>query len=334
MTTQKPRILKRVLWLLVLAAFIAGTVVACQERQAIRDYFDGLEFTPTAEMSAVIDHVELTDTGRRVMHATHPAIESADAFNDRCRSAETNHSGHLLGCYTGGKIHLFSVTDERLSTVVEVTAVHELMHAVFARMTTSERDELTTKLTALYEERITTDEEFAERMSVYSSLSPAQFANELHSVFATEVTELPEWLEQHYSRWLTDRQLVVGFFDTYQSVFATVEREAKALKEQLDEMHESLEAESADYSSAVETFNHDWTTFVDRNNAYEFSGNAAEFNRLKDEFDVRRQKIDSWKDDLQRRISEYESLSDELASLGELSLELNSHIDSTISETP
>ncbi len=330
MESRGPRIIRRVIWSIVVLIFAAGAFVACQERQTIRDYFDGREFKPTAEMQTVITNIELTDSGRRIFLATHPAIESADEFNDRCRNAETEHSGHLLGCYANGKIHLFSVTDERLESVVEVTAAHELMHAAYARLSTAERDALATKLNRYYSERIKTDPDFEKRMEVYASLSASQFANELHSIFATEVRDLPDWLEEHYSAWLADRDAVVTFYDTYQGVFTTVEQEAKALKERLDTMHESLEGESASYTSDVEAFNADWKSFVARNDAYEFSDNEAEFNRLKRDFDDRRGNLEHWKNTLQESIHEYERLSSELASLGELSLELNNQIDSTV----
>ena len=96
----------------------------------------------------------------------------------------------MLGCFADRRIRLFEVTDERLTGVVETTAAHELLHASWVRLSRDERASLSETLIAEYEERAKVDEDFKQRMSVYESLSRSAFANELHSVFGTEVGEL------------------------------------------------------------------------------------------------------------------------------------------------
>src|SRR5699024_3493237 len=119
----------------------------------------------------------------------------------------------LLGCYTNGRIHLFDIDDARVDSVVEATAAHELLHAAYERFTQREREALAKRLIDLYEERSEHEPKFAERMSVYDHLSTAEFANELHSIFATELTELPDWLEEHYATWFRDRQQIVQYYE-------------------------------------------------------------------------------------------------------------------------
>lgn len=334
MGTRRRKTVRTVTWSIILMLFIAGCVVACQERQTIRDYFDAREFETSEEVQAILDNIDLTPSGTRIFLATHPEIQRGDVFNDQCRKAERGSQGHLLGCYTADNIHLFDVTDERLTTVVDVTAVHELLHATYKRLSQHERESLAKRLNAYYTERIETDPELEERMEVYVHLSASQFANELHSVLATEVTDLPDWLETHYAQWLNNRSTITGYYTQYRDVFESVEEEAATLKVELDEMHASIEADSAAYTSAVEVFNADWQYFVDRNEAYEFSGNVDEFNRLKQEFDGRRSQLDTWKRNVQENISLYETLRQKLAGLGELSEELNNQIDSTVPAAP
>lgn len=334
MAKRRHRTLRSVAWSLILLLFIAGCFVACQERQTIRDYFDARDFEPSAEIQQVIDNIDLTPVGTRVFLATHPQMQQGNVFNDRCRAADSGGHGHLLGCYASGNIHLFHVTDERLSSVIEVTAVHELLHAAYSRLSHSERDTLASRLTGYYEERIVTDPDLEERMQVYSHLSASRFANELHSVLATEVPDLPDWLERHYAQWLTDRATITDFYASYREVFESVQEEAAQLKAELDAMHESVEHDTQSYTSAVEAFNTDWKQFVARNEAYGFSGNPEEFNRLKREFDGRRGQLDAWKVAIESNISDYEALRTQLENLGELSEELNSQIDSTLPIVP
>lgn len=326
--------LRRIAWSIALILTVLLALVACNQQQNIRDYFDARSFTPSTEILEVIDRIDLTPTGERIFLATHPEVQRSDVFNQHCRRADHAHSGHLLGCYTEGSIHLYAVTDERLSTVVEVTAVHELLHAAYARLSQRDRENLAKQLTKYYEERIVTDPELEERMAVYAHLSASQFANELHSIFATEVEDLPDWLERHYARWLNDRATIITLFYEYREVFEAVEQEAAELKTELDEMYTAIEEDSAAYTRAVEAFNEDWQVFVARNQAYEFSGNAELFNRLKADFDGRRQQLDAWKLSLQDSIARYEELRMRLEGLGELSTELNRQIDSRIVTSP
>lgn len=325
--------LRRLAWILVLILMLTGGVLAFQNQQTIRDHFDARNFQSSEAIDRVISHIHLTPTGQRIFLATHPEIQGSEVFNQHCRRSDHGGSGHLLGCFAGGSIHLFEVSDDRLNTVVEVTAVHELLHAVYSRLSQRERDSLAKRLTAFYEDRITTDPELEERMSVYTHLSASRFANELHSVLATEVRDLPVWLEDHYAQWLQDRSHILDLFHEYRDVFETVEQEATLLQAQLDEMYGLIEADSDAYSRAVERFNGEWQQFVKRNEAYEFSGKADEFNRLKTEFEGRRKQLDTWRLSLQENISEYEQLREKLAGLGDLSTELNRHIDSTVPST-
>lgn len=334
MATRGRKLARKFAWTFALILTVLLALAACNQQQNIRDYFDARSFTPSTEIIEVIDRIDLTPSGERIFLATHPQIQRSDVFNQHCRQGDHAHSGHLLGCFTEGSIHLYDVTDDRLGTVVEVTAVHELLHAAYARLSQRDRENLARQLTQYYEERIADDPELEERMAVYSHLSASQFANELHSIFATEIDELPDWLEGHYARWLNNRAEILSLFHEYRDVFKAVEQEAVELKAELDEMYTAIEEDTAAYTRAVETFNADWQVFVARNQAYEFSGNAALFNRLKAEFEGRRQQLDAWKLSLQDSIAQYEELRTRLEGLGELSTELNRQIDSRILTAP
>lgn len=328
------RVLKLVLWWVLVVAVVISGAYAFHERQTIRDFFDARDFEPSERMEEVLENTRLTPTGERIFLASRPEVLNADSFNERCSSADTSEHGHLLGCFAHGQIHLFDITDERLRDVVEVTAVHELMHAVYQRMPQRDREQLAKALTKYFNEVKEENPELKERMEVYSHLSASRFANELHSVLATEVEDLPPWLEKHFSTWLSDRHHVYSLFESYRGVFDEVEQLARSLSSQLEDMHVSIEEDSRAYAGEVEQFNKDWQRFVARNQAFEFSNNEAEFYAIRSQFDERRSVLDSWKRRIQGNIEAYDELREELEDLGELSLELTNQLDSTELLTP
>lgn len=315
---------------ILVLAVLAGAAFAYLHRQDISDHFAAQSFDPSREMLALTESLHLTDTGRRVFFATHPTLDASQRFNEQCADVDHSEDGHILGCYTRDSIHLFKVTDDRLSGIVEVTAAHELLHAAWARLGDGERKNLTRSLTQLYAELSGEDPALADRMSVYSSLSAEAFANELHSVLGTEVRELPEWLEEHYARWFEDRSVILDYFDAYHAVFEEIQGRAEELQAQLKALREGVEARRAAYDTAVSQFNADVESFNQRNQAFEFSGNEAEFWRLRGELEERAAALNAERDAIQADIDSYEQKRQELEALSATNEELNQHLDSNL----
>lgn len=313
--------------LIVLVVAIAG-VFAFHNRQAIDDHFTAQAFNASPGLTELAASLNLTTAGERVFYASHPTLDASQRFNEQCANVEHSEEGYILGCYTKKRIHLFKVTDDRLAGIVEVTAAHELLHAVFWRLDRQDRTQLIERLGLLYEELAAEDPAIAQRMSVYSSLPEAAFANELFSVLGTEVRNLPEWLEQTYSEWFRDRSVILDFFDSYHSVFDDLKQRSTQLQDELAALREGVELRGASYSAAVEQFNADWQSFLDRNAAYEFSDDPDEFYRLRDEFYERRDWLSAELAALNADIARHEELRAELAALSSLNNELEQHLDS------
>lgn len=321
---------RRVIGVLVVLALAIAAVVAFMHRQEISDFMRARGYDASSEIIEISDHLRLTSTGKRVFLATRPTLDGSQKFNERCQAVEHTEDGHVLGCYSEDAIHLFDVTDERISGVVEVTAAHELLHAVWTRLGAGEREELSDRLRAAYEDLAEERPELTERMSVYEHLSDAEFANELHSVLGTEVRELPEWLEDHYAQWFIDRSLVVDDFDGYHSVFTELQDRADALNEELSAIRDEVEQRNSDYEAAVEQYNADARSFRERNEAYEFADDPDEFERIRSDLEARSAALDDERASIQGRIDKYEELRQELQSLSQTSDELDQHLNSDL----
>lgn len=324
------KVVGRLVAILLVLAVLAGAGWAFLHRQDISDHFAAQSFTPSQEISGLTGRLSLTDAGERIFFATHPTLDASQRFNTQCSDVDHSEGGHILGCYTRERIHLFKVTDDRLSGIVEVTAAHELLHAAFSRLSDRERTELAASLTELYEELVATHPELEERMSVYRELSPEGFGNELHSVLGTEVRELPAWLEQHYATWFSDRGSIVDHFEAYHGVFTELQERADRLQEEMAALREDVERRSEAYDAGVERFNADVDDFNRRNEAFEFSDDEAEFWRLRNDLRERAEKLNQEHDAIQADIERYERMREEMEKLNATNEELNQHLNSNL----
>lgn len=337
MANKVTRVVRRVFATLLAVALVAAAAFAYLHRQEINDHFAAHNFDASASVLALTDRIFLTEAGRRVFLASEPTLEASQHFNEQCDAVDHSEGSHVLGCYADGKIHLFEVSDERLNGIVEVTATHELLHAVFDRLGTNERADLSKRLHRLFEDLAGENEVLAERMSVYANLPKTAFANELHSVLGTELRALPDWLEDHYAKWLADRGAIIDYFDSYHSVFAELHARAEALQEEMAALRADVERRSAAYDAAVHLFNEEWHEFVRRNEAYEFSEDPDEFYRIRDDFYARRDALSAEVNSLNADIARYEEMRTELLALSELTHELEQLLDSELappSNTP
>lgn len=307
----------------------AGLLVAIN-KQTIQDAVAAHSFEASEQIQEIKTSLNLTPTGQRIFGATAPAIEDRQVFNDTCRKSTHSDEGSLLGCYYDGQMHLFDIADERLSGIMEVTAAHELLHAAYARMSLRETESFQKRVTEFYRGYIKEDQTFEKRMAVYSGLSAARFANELHSVLGTEVRELPEWLENHYKTWFKNRATIVDFYDSYSEVFTELKQEGQALTDQLTTLNDEIDASIAAYSEQVRLFNSEWRLFKERNEAYEFAANPDDFYQLLDDLNAWRDSLEVERKKLEVRISEYEELRLKLEELNHVSNTLRQSMDSAI----
>lgn len=326
--TRSP--VKRCLWIVFFLVLIAAIVAGVMFRQQIKDHFSAAAFDPSPRVADVVSGLRLTEAGERVLLATHPTIDGSQHFNEQCAEVDHSEQGHVLGCFTRDRIHLFDVTDERVDGIVEVTAAHELLHATFARLSDGDRAVVGAKLRQEYELLAKGDPELKERMSVYEHLSDAAFANELHSVLGTEIRDLPEWLEHHYAQWFTNRNAIVDSFAAYHSVFVDLQQQAEDIQAEMKALRGDVEQRKLDYGAAVDQFNADAASFTARNEQFDFSDSPDEFERIRADLEWRRGDLEVTLTALQADIDRYNALRDQLAALSEVSTQLDQQLNSDL----
>lgn len=321
---------RRIIATTVACIIVAVTVIAVMNRQLIQDEFAAARFSPTESIIELKQSLNLTDAGQRVFLASRPTLDGTQYFNTQCAQVQHGASGHVLGCFIEDRIHLYNVTDPRVSGIVEVTAAHELLHAAFARMRPGDQSALAEKLRKLYEERSQEDPDLSQRMAMYATLPPAAFAAELHSVFGSEQAELPDWLEEHYAQWFADRSTITESYREYRSVFQGLQNEASSLRSRMEALRADVEARKVTYDEDVASYDADLADYNRRNKNREFAANTKAGEALSAALKARRVTLEQSLDSLQDDINRYNEMRAELEQLAKLSTELDGHLDSAL----
>ena len=297
--------------------------------QDIHDYATYLRYSPSTQIEELADRSYLHDKGKYYFYVSQPVLEGTQIFNQYCSRSEEKSA--ILGCYDGSRIYVFSVTDERLSGIEEVTAAHETLHAAWDRLSEAEKAELEPLLEETYQANKTN--ELEERMEYYDRTEPGQHYNELHSILPTEFKDLPDELDQYYSRYFSDREAIVALHVSYQNQF--IERQARIseLHTQLSQMADRINQATEQYNAASSRLNNDIQDFNRRAQAGAYQTESAFYRDRQilveraDALDVERQRIEQIIADFERMRNEYEQLTDEAE-------DLQRSIDSSLAPAP
>lgn len=245
-------------------------------RQRIIDQVKVWSYQPSQEIVALTERGGFSGEGRFYFYVTHPRLEKAAAFNEECKRVEKGNP--ILGCYNQSTdtISIYDVDNEQLDGVREVTAAHEMLHAVFARLSETQRSQVAPLLEAAYQRLKTPALE--SRMDYYARSSPGARTNELHSILGTEFGDLGTELEAHYRTYFTDRQKVVSLHAAYENHFRSVEQELETLAEQLKQQKATIESDMATYEADLKAYNQEVSRFNARAASGDFTSQAA-FNQ-------------------------------------------------------
>ncbi len=237
---------------LVVFAVTMAAVWGYTNWQYVKDQYVAYRTPLEAESLTLLPKLDLTDKGRFLFKASRPEVLNAFRFNTACSSV-TREQSIVLGCYTRQRFYVYNVTDERLAGVKEVTAAHELLHAVYERLSSKEKNALNQQLrTAAASIQ---DERFNATIEQYKRTEPGQVENELHSILGTEIAVLPEPLESHYRIYFNDRAKIVTYAKQYAETFQAVEQKIKAYDTQLQSLvtqKDQLELQLSEQQRSIE----------------------------------------------------------------------------------
>lgn len=233
-----------------LSAFVAVLIVAALavtgvvRRQDIFDWIQLHNYQAPPAVAQLASEDTMTPYARKVFYVNKPALEAKAAFTQCKASGEQTI---VLGCYHGFQsgIYVLTVNDPRLEGVEQVTAAHEMLHAAYDRLSSGERKKLDSMLRNYYNHGLQ-DDRVRQTVEAYRSSEPNDLTNEMHSIFGTEVANLPAPLEQYYAKYFTDRSKITAFAAQYQAEFTSRRDAIKAYDAQLTDMKKQIDSLEAD----------------------------------------------------------------------------------------
>jgi len=295
-----PRTLSKLLPLVVLLAvvFVGWTHV-----DALVDWFKLRGYTPPAAVLTLATQDTMTPAAKHIFYVNHPAlVSSATDFRQDCPE---NEQTIVLGCYQSGEsgIFVYSVSDPRLDGVQEVTAAHEMLHAAYERLSSKDRTQVDALLEAYYKNDLKAQRIIAT-INAYKKTEPNDVVNEMHSVFGTEVGNLPAPLEKYYTRYFANRAAVVGFAQNYQNEFTTRITQVNAYDAQLADLKSEISAKEQSLSNQLSQINTDRA----RLDSYKAAGDYTSYNSAVPGFNGEVDNYNAGVSQLQYLIAQYNQL--------------------------
>lgn len=308
---SKSSLLQLILGIGITSFIVASSALALVYRQAILDWWTLRNYVPSSEIAALSEEATMTNLGQRMFYLFDPQLLGKDTFNDACSVPEESI---VLGCYDGTGIYMFDIEDERLDGVEEVTAAHEMLHAVYDRLSTEELIQINTELETVL--RSLKDERIIKLIEQYRQKDETSVWTEMHSIFGTEVKELTPRLEEHYAKYLADRQGVVKLAESYESKFVDLKNQVKALEQNLASRSKEIEDTEnylADLLKQIEEERSRLDSLSASGRIEEYNARVPGFNELVDTYNATIQVQN-------QRITEYNQL---VAQAKSISLQLN-----------
>jgi hypothetical protein len=236
---------------LILVMFAGGL----WQRVAIADWFRLHGYTPTAQVASLAGDDTFTSYATHMFYINRPRVIAKDEFSSHCKG--TSEQTIVLGCYHSvmGGIYVLSISsDSRLQGVMQVTAAHEMLHAAYDRLSAEKRQQVDGWLEDYYRSGLT-DQRVKQTVDLYKKSEPDSVVNEMHSIFGTEIANLPENLESYYKQYFTDRQKIAGYAATYQAEFTGRQELVKQYDAQLATLQSQITRQKLEVTSRQTSLN-------------------------------------------------------------------------------
>lgn len=283
---------------MVLVIIIA--MVIFLNRVWIYDWWRGMSYAEASEMATIRDKLELTERGEFLFRASWPKLSDRDEFNAKCRTGDEEMA--ILGCYTEGDIYVYNIENGELNGIRELTAAHELLHAVWARMSDGEKESLRADLTKVYGEN---KEILEEDLDNYTS---EERYEELYVRAGTEVANLPEGLEKHYAEIFEDQDKVVKYYESYIAVFREMEAEMDGWMTRMTELKGLIDTKTAEYEQRVDALNGKIESFNNCARTTGCFGSAWEFNSQRSVLMAEQEALDALYEEINGLVNEHNEL--------------------------
>jgi flagellar biosynthesis chaperone FliJ len=309
--------------------FVALVVITVgfAQRQAIYDWYRLRNYQAPATISALADATTMTTKSRHSFYVNHPQVQDKAAFNSSCPD-NGGEQTIVLGCYIPLQrgIYVYAVDDPQLKGVQEVTAAHEMLHSAYDRLSAKDKAHVGSLLQDYYDHDLH-DKRLLATFESYKKTEPNDLVNEMHSIFGTEIANLPPALEKYYQQYFTDRQAVVRFAAQYQQAFTSRQDQITSYDEQLKTLKQEIDANQAELSAQSKSLDAQRETLNNLRNSGDITGYNSQVNNFNNQIN----RYNSLVAQTKAKISQYNTIVTQRNAVAvetqNLSQELNSHIE-------
>lgn len=230
---------------------------------------------PNTQIAQLADEASMTEKAKQIFYSTHPVVVTDRATFERDCQAPVTSDSIELGCFTpDNRIYILGISNPQLQGQMVVTAAHEMLHAAYAQLSTTQRNTVDSELEQ--ELPYLQNKQLSRELRSYKQTEPGERDNELHSIIGTEYPQLSSSLEAYYGQYFINRSQVVSYAQQFNQVFSNLESDLTALNTEIrqtrKEMHTDLNSQD------IEGYN----ALVPQINGYinQYNQDVAEYNEL------------------------------------------------------
>lgn len=305
--------------------FLALPFLVYFKAQALVDWWRLRNYTAPASIASLAAADTMTNYARHVFYVNHPQlISDIPAFRQACNE---NEKTIVLGCYHSDQegIDIYSVQDSRLAGIEQVTAAHEMLHAAYDRLSAKDKSYVDGLLQDYYKNDLR-DQRIIDTMNSYKQSEPGQLVNEMHSVFGTEIPNLPAPLENYYKRYFANRAAITTFAASYQNEFTSRQNTINQDDSRLSTLKQQITDEQSSLQSQLDQINADRA----RLDSEKSSGNTEAYNAGVDSFNAEVSAYNAGVVKLKALIDTYNQLVVERNSIAQALASLDAAIDTRL----
>jgi uncharacterized protein YukE len=278
-------------------------LVAMINQQKLYDWWRLRGYTPPAYVAQLATQDTMNSYTRHLFYLNRPKIlNTVQGFRDYCPE---NKNTIVLGCYRSGQngIFIYNVPDPTLAGVTEVTAAHEVLHSVYARLSGKERNYVNGLLESYYKNDLHNATVLAE-VKLYQETEPRDVMDEMNSTFGTEILNLPPALNSYYGKYFTDRSAIVHYEQQYEVQLTTRLNTVSSDDKTLASLQQSIQSQEGSLQQQYSQIEADHQQLTNLLNADETSSYNAQVDSFNSEVDAYNSAIGT----LQANISSYNQL--------------------------
>lgn len=234
--------------LILLALLLVLLGIVGSKRYQIEDWWKLRGYTPPSSVAQLATQDTMNSYTRHLFYLNRPQLlPTVTQFRQHCPE---NEDTIVLGCYHPDQngIYIFAVQDASLAGIQQVTAAHEVLHSVYARLTSSDRSRLDSELESFYDTGLT-DSNVKDEVALYKKTEPTAVYDEMSCTFGTEVTKLPPTLESYYAKYFDNRQKIVQYEQQYRTQFTSRQQQISSYDAQLDTLKKQISSQQSDLTN-------------------------------------------------------------------------------------